>query len=248
MVIACSPSRPDATATSSPTGSRPVAITVDDLGYTAESSDPRISTQMLAHLRRFDAPVAVFVNCIALKDETLALWKAAGATIGNHTETHQSLDVSDVPGVSDRWWNGVLSCHDRLTRALGAPVRYFRYPYMHDGANETRKREAEALMASRGYRVAPVSAAIPDWKLDVDYRAALAAGDPAQAGEIARRYVRQLVESLAVANAAEERTTRPIALLHVNRLAADRLGEVLAALQADGWQFVSLERALDASR
>ena len=221
---------------------------MDDLGVTDESSAPALSMQILAHLRSAKAPVAIFVNCQKLRDDTLELWRAAGATIGNHTNAHLSLDDGDGPGVSSAWWNGVESCAERLTRALGQPVRYFRFPFLRYGSTEARKRDAAERLRTLNYQVAHVTAATSEWLLAAYYDVATASSDAALARDLAARYVEHMVESLAAAERLSVgktgRDVRQITLLHVNRLAADHLGEVLAALEERKWRFISLSDAL----
>ncbi len=237
------PSAPEATS-----ARRNVAITIDDLGVDEASSDPELSSRILAQLADAAAPVAVFVNCEHLKDETLALWRAAGATIGNHTYSHASLDGGADAGFSELWWRDVARCHERLAQSAAGDVRYFRFPYLRYGANEARKREAAQRLASLGYRVAHVTAATSEWLLAQYYELALEAGDGAFARSVAQRYIAHMVETLETAEqlAASKgwRQVKQITLLHVNRLAGDHLAQVLAALRVRGWHFISLEEAL----
>jgi peptidoglycan/xylan/chitin deacetylase (PgdA/CDA1 family) len=226
------------------TGERRVAITFDDLGATPESADPELSRQILAALAREHAPVAVFANCRALTQAALSPWQAAGATLGNHTFHHLSIDAGTFAG----WWSDVESCHRELTHLAGAPVGYFRFPYLRYGAERERRDAAAEHLARLGYRVAHVSAATSEWLLAGYYDTVARIGDAALARDIARAYVEHMVESLAAARSmALEKLGRDVAqitLLHVNRLAADHLPAVLAALREQGFRFVSLADAL----
>lgn len=237
------PGLPDPSA-----GLRRVAITVDDLGTSDASSAPEISDGMLAHLTLHQAPVTVFANCRALDVDGLRKWQAAGATIGNHTEAHLSVDDTSGPRVSDAWWSGVKTCDAQLRELTGAPIQYFRFPYLRTGANEARKRDAARRLASLGYRVAPVTAATSEWLLADYYEDALAHGDRELAADIVERYVSHVVETLdwaeEMARAKGIERMAHITLVHANRLAAEHLGKALAALSAQGWDFVSLEEAM----
>ena len=222
-----------------------MAITLDDLGATEESSEPALSAAILAALKTGQAPVAVFVNCRALKGETLRLWQEAGATFGNHTTTHLSLDAA---GADDAWWLDVESCDARLTSELHERVRFFRYPYLRYGKTAETRAAAAQKLASLGYTVAHVTAATSEWLLANYYEQAAKKGDAALVSELAAAYVEHMVDSLnAARDWAVQKTGHDIAqitLAHVNRLAADHLGNVLAELRARGWQFVPLQTAL----
>lgn len=230
-------------------GLRRVAITVDDLGTSEYSSDPALSEAMLEALRRHQAPVAVFANCRKLRTDVLQQWQRAGATIGNHTNAHLTVDDTSGPRVSDAWWQGVVDCDEHLHELVGAPLRYFRFPYLRTGANEARRRDAEARLASRGYRVAPVTAATSEWLLADYYEDAIVYGDDDLAAEIAGRYVYHMVQTLEWAEQMArdkgiERMTH-ITIAHANGLAADHLGDVLTALEMRGWDFVTLDEAME---
>jgi peptidoglycan/xylan/chitin deacetylase (PgdA/CDA1 family) len=229
-------------------GLRRVAITIDDLGTSDASSEPALSAALLGHLRRYQAPVAVFVNCRKMRPDVLQQWDAAGATIGNHTQAHLSVDDTAGPRVSQAWWSGVTACDEQLRTELGRPIRYFRFPYLRTGTGESRRRDAERRLTSLGYRVAPVSAPTTEWLLADYYEDARDYGDEALASEVVQRYVRHMVESLEQAEqlARDKGIERMahIALSHANSLAADHLGDALEALEGQGWDFVSLDEAL----
>ena len=230
-------------------GLRRVAITVDDLGTSDASSEPALSESMLGHLKRHQAPVAVFVNCRKMRPEVLQQWDAAGATIGNHTFAH--LTVDDVPGshVSQAWWTGVKACDEQLRTQLGRPISYFRFPYLRTGGSAGKKHEAEARLASLGYRVAPVSSPTTEWLLADYYEDAVAYGDPALAEEVVKSYVAHMAHTLELAEEVAQskgiERMAHITLVHANSLSADHLGEALEALEAQGWDFVTLEEAME---
>jgi peptidoglycan/xylan/chitin deacetylase (PgdA/CDA1 family) len=222
-----------------------VAITLDDLGATVESSAPEISARILRALAAENAPVAVFVNCRALERDTLRLWQQAGATFGNHTATHLDLDAA---GADDVWWHDVESCDTRLTSELHERVRFFRYPYLRYGKTAGARAAAAERLAARGYTIAHVTAATSEWLLADYYRHAVEHGAAALVSELVAAYVAHMADTLdAARDWAIQKTGHDIpqiTLAHVNRLAADHLADVLAELRARGWRFVSLKEAL----
>jgi len=230
-------------------GDRQVALTADDLGATPASVDLELSRAILHNLAVQHAPVAVFANCKDLTDEALLLWKAAGATIGNHTASHLSIDAGgDGAAWGEAWWRDVETCHRRLSESLQADVRYFRFPYLRYGKRPERKEAATRLLATLHYRVGHVTAATSEWLLADYYQVAIDKHRADLAAEIANAYVDHMVETLREAvRMAQTKVGREVAqitLFHVNRLAADHLGDALAALKKEGWQFISLEQAL----
>lgn len=226
-----------------------VALTFDDLGATS-AAGADVSRHILKALADAKAPAGVFANCKELDPQALMLWHRAGATIGNHTGHHLSIDAQDAAGTraGATWSRDVEDCDQRLRTLVQKPVKYFRYPFLRYGSTEDRKRMGAAKLASLGYQVAHVTAATSEWLLAQYYEAALQRGDTALGEEIALGYVEHMVKTLATARqmafAKVGRDVAQITLMHVNRLAADRLPAVLAALRSAGWAFVSLEQAL----
>jgi len=239
---ASSAAQSDATAEA---GALRVAITLDDLGATPESAAPQLSERILAALQASRAPVAVFVNCQNLRSEALGPWQRAGATFGNHTASHLSLDAA---GPDETWWSDVKSCDEQLRRSLGEPVGFFRFPFLRYGKTAESHAAAARKLAALGYRIAHVTAATSEWLIAGYYDQALKSGDAALLKELSEAYVEHMVESLRAARDPGKlkvhRDVSQITLAHVNRLAADHLRDVLQALSADGWQFVTLEEAL----
>lgn len=222
-----------------------VALTFDDLGASPERASPALSARILDALRVADAPSAVFVNCKSLDDDALRLWQRAGAAIGNHTTTHRSVDET---GPDEAWWTDVRSCDARLRSVVGAPVRYFRFPFLRYGKTVADRDRAASQLASLGYAIAHVTAATSEWLLAKDYDEAVARGDAALEKEIVAAYVEHMRETLDAARAvARDKTGGEVAqitLFHVNGLAADHLTDVLVDLRGAGWRFVSLDEAL----
>ncbi len=222
-----------------------VAITFDDLGSTLESSEPALSERILKALATAGAPVTVFANCKNLKSDTLLLWQRAGATFGNHTATHLSLDVA---GPDDAWWKDVESCDAQLTSALGERVPFFRFPYLRYGKTAEFHAQAAQKLASLGYSIGHVTAATSEWLLAGYYESALKKHDEALVQDLVTAYVDHMLESLQAARDLAVRKTgkdaTQITLAHVNQLAGDHLPDVLRAMSSRGWQFVTLKEAL----
>jgi peptidoglycan/xylan/chitin deacetylase (PgdA/CDA1 family) len=262
LVVACArgsaPSEPPRASPAALTSPSPkaeasalrVALTFDDLGATESSSKLEISESILQALRAARAPAAVFANCQKLEPQTLRLWQQAGATIGNHTATHLSVDTTTDSGewASEAWWQDVSSCHQRLGQLLEQPVRYFRFPYLHYGKSVERRLAATRSLDALGYRIAHVSAATSEWLLAQYYEAAAERAQLELMAELSSAYVEHMLQTLSVAREmARQKLGRElpqITLIHVNRLAAEHLPRVIAALREARWEFVSLEQAL----
>src|SRR5262245_32290922 len=126
------------------TGQR-LAITIDDLpwnGVTAPGESVAVATRrLLTTLTSRAVPAAGFVNCARTSpnDPVLLAWLEAGMELGNHGSHHLNIDMVDVV----TWVEDVRKCHDMLAAALGRPDRFFRFPYLHQGATESRRATAD---------------------------------------------------------------------------------------------------------
>jgi peptidoglycan/xylan/chitin deacetylase (PgdA/CDA1 family)/glyoxylase-like metal-dependent hydrolase (beta-lactamase superfamily II) len=214
----------------------PVAITIDDLPFVGNvrAGDTRAAAidRIVAQLAARDVPATGFVVCKQIHEGELAHWR--GVELANHSTQHHSVDaLGEKAFVED-----VRACGKRLE--ANAPVRYFRFPYLHTGKTPALRDAVARGLAD--YTLAPVTIDTSDWALAGFY----AKAESTQA--IAEAYVDHVIAMARhYRSLARERAGREVAhvlLLHANALAADHLGAVLDALRADGFSFVPLEEAL----
>lgn len=225
-----------------------IAVTIDDLpwaGALPRQGARRATKRVLRQLAKAGVQATAFVNCGKDDQALLALWTAAGHTLGNHTSSHH--DIDRVP--LDVWLADVRACHDALAARLGAPPTLFRYPYLRNGAEVAVRDEAKVVLTEDlNQTLARVTIDNHEWKLAALYNDALAARDREAARSLARFYVAHVRAAVAhyrgVARQKLGRDVKHVLLLHANTLAADHLGDVLDALREDGARFVALEVAL----
>ena len=128
-------------------------------------------------------------------------------------------------------------------------LRYFRHPFLDTGRDLETRRQAEMFLAQRGYRIAPVTMDAWDWMFAGPYAYARKNNDAALQQRLVTEYlsytttVFDYYEKLSRDLLGYE--PRQILLLHGNWLEADHIGELLDLLRKRGYQFVTLERALE---
>ena len=239
---------------------RQVAITIDDLpaGMADKLSAPAITdltTKLLGTLRDQKIPVVGFVNEKKLfklgevdeRIKALQMWVDYGFELGNHTFSHQSLNQ-----VGLKAWEDDVIQGENVTRMLLAEhkmkLRYFRHPYLDTGRDLLTRREAEAFLIERGYRIAPITLDGWDWMFAGVYEDAKQRNDTALQQQIAKEY---LAHHDAVFAYCEQLATKivgyepkQILLLHASSLEADHIGELLDVLRKRGSRFITLEDAL----
>jgi peptidoglycan/xylan/chitin deacetylase (PgdA/CDA1 family) len=215
-----------------------------------------MTKQLLATLREQKIPVVGFVNERKLYfhwDEVneriaaLNMWLEAGFELGNHTYGHTSLNRAGLKEFEDSVIQG-----ENVTRLLLAQhnmkLRYFRHPYLDTGRDLQTRREAEAFLSERGYRIAPVTLDAWDWMFATIYEDAKKRSDTALQQEVVKSYLSYTTEVFSYF----EKLSRDlmgyepnqILLMHANQLEAEHIGEVLDLIRKRGYRFVTLEAAL----
>jgi len=239
---------------------RQIAITIDDLPAGAANSMSALAitemtAKLLATLRQQQIPVVGFVNEGKLykwgevdeRIRALNMWLDAGFELGNHTFGHTSLNKAGLKDFEESVVRG-----ETVTRLLLAQhkmkLRYFRHPYLDVGRDVETRRDAEAFLVARGYRLAPVTLDAWDWAFARVYDDAKKRADTALQQEVVSAY---LSYSAAMFD-YEEKLSRDligyepkqVLLLHANPLEADHIGELLEMLRKRGYRFITLEDAL----
>ena len=240
---------------------RQIAITIDDLPAASANSMTgaqinEMTAKLLTTLQKEKVPAVGFVNERGLyklgevddRIKALNQWLDNGFELGNHTFGHTSLNQVTLQAWEDEVMRG-----ETVTRILLAQhhtkMRYLRQPYLHTGRDMQTRREAEAFLVSRGYRIAPVTLDAGDWMYAGVYEDARKRGDAALQQQLVSSYFTRLgdvfdyYEKLSKDVLGYE--PRQILLLHANWLEADHVAELLDALRKRGYQFISLQDALD---
>jgi peptidoglycan-N-acetylglucosamine deacetylase len=229
-----------------------VAVTVDDLPWIGQvgPGDSLLGAtgRLVQQFTSRGIPAVGFVNCRNIKPEQplVAAWRTAGLELGNHGHSHLDLNKSDV----ELWLEDARQCHQILTQQLqpDRPVRFFRYPFLHQGPDAASRERAAQGLAGLGYRNAHVTIDNQDYKIAAFYGRAAARGDADELARLGQVYREHLLGAFdQFDQVAREAVGRPVAqvlLVHANLVAADQLGSVLDALRARGVIFVSLEEAL----
>jgi peptidoglycan/xylan/chitin deacetylase (PgdA/CDA1 family) len=240
---------------------RRIAITIDDLPAGAANSMPAaaitmMTKQLLAALREQKIPVVGFVNERKLYfkwgevDERIAalnMWLDAGFELGNHTFGHTSLNRASLKEFEDSVVQG-----ESVTRLLLAQhnmkLRYFRHPYLDTGRDLQTRREAEAFLVQRGYRIAPVTLDAWDWMFATVYDDAKKRGDAPLQQEVVRSYLSYTTEVFSYFEKLSRDLVgyepNQILLMHANQLEAEHIGDVLDLIRKRGYRFITLESAL----
>jgi peptidoglycan-N-acetylglucosamine deacetylase len=240
---------------------RQVAITIDDLPLGGGDRGPcdfqsvsRMTARLLKPFIAQRVPLTGFVNEGRRRNMTprelravLDMWLDAGADLGNHTYSHADLSHTPVAQFEAEIVRG-----ETVTRAALADrsrkLRYFRHPYLHTGLDMEARRAIEDFLEGHGYRVAPVTLDNSDYMFAAVYGSALDRGDREMVERVARAYVPYLESIVAFFEGRSREVAGhafpQILLLHANRLNAESMPAVLQMLRTRGYEFVTLDQAL----
>jgi len=232
-----------------------VAITIDDLPRGGDGGPRDLATvreltqRLLTPFREQRIPVIGFVNEGRPVDfgpdglrEVLDVWLDAGADLGNHSYSH--LNINHVP-LAD--FTADITRGEPLVRAAlaarGRPLKYFRHPFLFTGPTPEIKAELQRFLDGRGYTVAPVTID------DDDYEFAALYTRPEFRERVREAYVPYMESVVAFFEARGVEVVGhefpQILLIHVSELNADVLPELLAMFRRRGYDFVSLDVALE---
>ena len=255
----CSLTLPVASSAAAPPD-RQVAITIDDLPAGAANSMSaatisELTGKLLGTLRDQKIPVVGFVNEKRLykrgevdeRIKALRMWLDYGFELGNHTFSHMSLNQAGL-----KPWEDDVVQGESVTRLLLAEhnmkLRYFRHPFLDTGRDLQTRRDAEAFLVGRGYRIAPVTLDAWDWMYAGVYEDAKKRDDTALQQQLVSSYLSYSDEMFAYSERLAKQTIayepKQILLLHANQLEADHIGELLDLMRKRGYRFITLEDAL----
>ena len=240
---------------------REIAITVDDLPAASASSmtGPEINAmtaKLLGTLRDRKVPAVGFVNERKLykfgevdeRIKALDMWLDYGFELGNHTFSHASLSRVGLQEWEEDVIRGETVTSLLLAQRKLMKMRYLRHPYLETGRDPQTRREAEAFLLSRGYRIAPVTMDAWDWMYGGLYEGARTRGDMALQQKLVSSYFSHTTEVFdyyeKLSRDLMGYEPKQVLLLHMNWLEADHIGELLDLLHKRGYRFITLQDAL----
>lgn len=228
-----------------------VAITLDDLPYVNPSQNS--PDEGLAIVKAVNGALSLhgitatgFVVGGQISRKTKPALQAfidEGHQVGNHSWTHPDYGTLTV-----KEFRKEVHKTDRALRGWMGDTKFFRFPYLREGETPEAKADAESVLAALGYVNAPVSIDNDEWRYNSEYTKALAAGDVIRAKAIGTEYLGHIQErtvhfqTLAQDNLG--RDVKHILLLHMNKINADYLGDLLDWYAGQGWSFISLKEAM----
>ncbi len=234
-----------------------VALTFDDLPaltlLNAQTYVDYANDMILRQLKQRHARAIGFVNEGKLNEldrprqiANLTKWLDAGMALGNHTYSHESPNSIRSATYEEDIARGEVVIRPMLAERHRALI-WFRHPYLETGVPRAEKERIYAWLAQHDYRVAPVTMENSDWMFAEPYDIAIARRDTEHARDIRARYLAYTETMVGWYQKASQalfgRQIPFVMLLHVTRLNADSLDEVLKILDRHDLRRISLEAA-----
>ena len=254
FLLACASVAVGCTASQRPlvarTGGRRVAITMDDPNtvQTPLYSRTERNRRILEHLEARRVQTMLFV-CGTRVDspqgtDLLSAFDAGGHLLANHSYSHSNF------GAPSSTSEALASEIDRC-EALIAPYsgfrRLFRFPYLKEGRTVGQRDALRDVLASRGYANGHVTIDASDWAYNARLVERLGADPATDLAPFRAAYLAHMLDRAHYYDRlATTITGREIAhtlLLHHNLLNALFLGDLIDALERDGFRVVTPESA-----
>lgn len=240
-----------------PPRGRPLLVTVDDLPVSSARLHPdpgereRITRRLLDALRARGVRAVGLVTWRNVRDEEdrrlLDLWLEAGHELGNHSFAHPDLTRTPVA----EWIADAERGREALAAHLsarGLALRFFRFPFLREGATEAERREARAWLARSGQRDLPVTLDTQDASFEEPWVEARRRDDRQEMARVAEDFqasLRLAVERQErVGDELFGRTTPQILLLHATEVGAEQWARLLDGLQESGHRFATADEVL----
>ncbi len=243
----------EATATSG----RPLLVTVDDLPvgaarlHTEPAERLRITEGLLAVLAKHRVRAVAFViwgNVKGPLDEALlGRWLAGGHELGNHSGSHLDYSRTDTDTYIADVEAGRLGLQ-RFLEARGRRVRYFRFPYLREGATQARLDAMRAYLAGSSQQTIPVTIDDQDWSFEERWVEARAAGDSAALARVADDFQlalrSEVLAQTALGDELFSRVTPQVLLLHANEVGLAQWDALFTWLEGRGFRFAAADEVM----
>jgi peptidoglycan-N-acetylglucosamine deacetylase len=173
----------------------------------------------------------------------ISAYTKAGHVIANHSANHINL--------GDATAEQYLADIDKAAAWLKGRKGYrpwFRFPYLHEGREDKVKRDAvRAGLDVRGLRNGYVTVDAADWHLDNLANSAKTEGRRMDMDALRSLFVQSHLEAAnfneTLAIKTLGRAPAHVMLLHETDIGAMFIGELVAALRADGWTIITADEA-----
>ncbi len=224
---------------------RSIALTIDDLPFVGENKSFHLN--MITDAIKSNAiPATGFVIAKEVNStnwEALRRFHDTGSALGNHTWSHTNLNHVNT----DAYIQEIDMADKILSPVLTGP-KFFRYPYLVMG-NGLKKEIISDYLQSKNYQVAPISIDSKDFIFNQLLLSVPEKERRQFLTVLAPCYIDFIWQQTLKAEENHRYNKKPdeaqILLIHANLLNAYVLPDIIKLYKQNGFDFVSLEQALN---
>lgn len=232
------------------TSERRVAITMDDPNteeqplFSAEERNRRI----LEHLRARNVQAMLFVCGQSVDSErgaaVLRAFDAAGHLLANHSYEHRNYN--DPANTSEGLVADIARCEALIARYSGFRRR-FRFPFLKEGETLAKRDALREVLRAGGYANGHVTIDASDWAYHRRLKERLEAEPKLDLAPFREAYLAHMLDRARyydrLATTVTGRSIAHTLIVHHNLLNALFLGDLLDALEREGFRIVAPEQA-----
>ena len=230
-----------------------VALTFDDLPFLGPLGFWRareVSNTILRTLDQHHIPAAGFVVEEKIDDDTttyvvLEDWVKRGHVVGHHTYSHVDLNQLNAKDFLQHVADGQKYLW-RLSKVHAFNFRYLRFPYLHQGDTQRKKKRVAKGLERRRYEIAHVTIKTSDHRFSSVYIEKEPV--PESLDQLKTLYLEHISAALDYAETQSQavfgRNIRHILRLHCSVATAHFLADLITMLINRSYTFISFPEAL----
>lgn len=241
-----------------------VCFSIDDLptvtyGISDSAFHQGITDKLITSFRKYNIPAIGFVNEVNVYQDgnqgqpipfqlnLLNRWVEAGFELGNHTFSHPDYNSVALKEYTQDILKGEVITREILERN-GRKLTYFRHPFLHTGNSKEKSDSLTMFLSENGYSIAPVTIDNNDYLFALAYHRANRKRDLNMMKQIMADYIIYMEQKLHYFERQAQRLfgrdIKQILLLHASLLNADAMDSLANMFQRNGYEFISMEKAL----
>ena len=220
-----------------------IAFTFDD----APRGDGKIfsgyerTEKIVSSLKKHNIETVFFVNPERFRYpgriERIKKYSDAGHLIANHTYSH-----ADLRKVSAKDFISEISRADKLIQQFPTYVKWFRFPFLHEGETKETRDSVRLHLESTGYVNGYVTVDNYDYFLDDLVQKAISRGDKVDFEKACNMLVDVMWEGIQFYDSIAEQhigNVKHILLMHENDIEALCLDKLISFLNSKRWKIIS---------
>lgn len=234
----------------SPVQAKEIALSFDDapIGTSLHFESAARTDSLIASLRALNVPPVLILSNPCRGDDAAAVvaqlkkYTDAGDIVGNHTCSHPLMSAVGY----EAYLNDAKKADEILT-PLFTGQKFFRFPYLKEGDDETSRNGMRAWLKENHYKNAMVSVVDDDYLFSAKMNDAKAKGQNIDYDKVQKLFIDHIMgavnfyDDLAIKNIGY--SPKHVLLLHEMDATVMFIRPLVEELRRQGWTIISAEDA-----